>query len=184
MAPSQPVHTAELFGPLHTPHTSNCLTPNGSPQQSLHKFLPLQTPHLSNLALPLGTPRQSTQELLSPPHTPQASVTLRPYNRGTWSQPTQAKPPVSVRGTHVPQASKMEPCRHVGSSGQILRCARGGSQTPQRSNSLLLNGIPSQPAQVLPVPPQTPQASLTLGINPVRAVTCGGTKTPSHPVQD
>ena len=171
ITPSQPVQTAELFGPLHTPHTSTCFTPNGSPQQSVHVFFPLQTPHLSSFALPFGTPRQSTQELLSPPQMPHASKILRPNNRGILSQPTHANPPVSVRGTHVPQASKIEPCRQVGSSGQMLRCARGGSHTPHRSNSLPLKGTPSHPAQDFPLPPHTPQASLILGRNPVRAVT-------------
>jgi hypothetical protein len=171
ITPSQPVQTAELLGPLHTPHTSNCLTPYGSPQQSAQALLPSQTPHLSSFALPFGTPKQSTHELLSPPQTPHASTSLRPNNRGTLSQPTHPNPPVSVRGTHVPQASRMDPCRQVGSSGQILRCARGGSQTPHRSNSLPLNGTPSQPAQDFPEPPQTPHASLILGLNPVRAVT-------------
>ena len=169
--PSQPVQTAELFGPLQTPQTSSFFTPYGSPQQSAHALLPLQTPHLSSFALPLGTPRQSTHELLSPPQTPHASIVLRPYNRGTWSHPTHAKPPVSVSGTQIPQESNTEPCWQFGSSGQILRSARGGSQTPQRSNSLPLNGTPSHPAQDLPVPPQTPQASLTLGLKPERTVT-------------
>jgi len=171
ITPSQPVHTAELLGPLQMPHTSNAFTPNGSPQQSAHALLPLQIPHLSRFDLPFGTPRQSTHELLSPPQTPHSSKILRPYKRGTWSQPIHPNPPVSVSGTHVPQESKIEPCWQLGSSGQILRCARGGSQTPQRSYSLPLNGTPSQPAHDFPEPPQIPQTSLDLGATPVRAVT-------------
>lgn len=173
-----------MFRPKQTPHTSLSLL-HTTP------VVPLQhTPQSSSTAVPLGVPLQSKHVSLFPPHIPQASVLAGPLGTPLQSShvvplPKQT-PHISfsplmgfpeLPPVQLPQSSMIAPPKH--SPVQSSPSSNGSEVFPPTHKlQLLINavplqtsaqsgssgplGTPLQSAQVLFVPLQTPQASITL----------------------
>jgi len=133
---------------LHTHHTHHeqggCLLlhrPRGSSSRrhrtlgthpsrhSMHgSFAPPPTPHSSSRSAPLTAPEQSKHVELSPPHTPQKSLTALPPGTRAQSSSSVPPPPFEAPSSSLDKASRPSACHSDATSPPTLCAGSSGSR--------------------------------------------------------